>query len=125
LAGSQVAILVSGYTMLMVSVNAYFPISFWLAEYDIYIRFPVFISIIALPIITAYILAWKYLVKSFYNSSVDQFWGQSKTPVERMLKDGFPEVKAYHVQQDHLRQDVGKMLKQLDRIEKVLEEKGK
>lgn len=86
LAGSQIAVLVSSFTMLMVTINAYVPISAWLMEYGIYLRFWAFITIIIAPIIIAYFIAWKYLVVSFYRSSVDQFMAQNKELTDELAK---------------------------------------
>lgn len=99
LAGSQIAILVSAYTMLMVTVNAYVPISSWLTGYGISVQFWVFIVIILVPIIIAYILAWKYLVKPFYRSSVEQFWLQDNplakeiAEIKEILGNELPEIR--------------------------------
>jgi len=78
LAGSQIAVMVSTYTMLMVTVNAYEPISAWFTEKGINLSFWVFMAIIIVPIIIAYFIAWKYLVVSFYRSSVEQFMEQNE-----------------------------------------------
>ena len=82
LAGSQIAVLVSTYTMIMVTISAYEPISTWLQSKSINLPFWVFILIIIIPIIIAYFVAWKYLVASFYRSSVNQFMEQNKELVE-------------------------------------------
>ncbi len=79
--------------MLMVSVNAYSPISAWLLEmHDINLSFPLFMVFIILPVVLAYTLAWKYLVKSFYSSTVEQFWEQSRKLVVKMLEEELPGI---------------------------------
>lgn len=102
LAGSQIAVLVSTYTMLMVTINAYAPISEWLIHHGIYLRFWMLITVLLVPMIVAYFLAWKFLVVSFYRSSVDQFMAQNKEltdelakieDIKRMLVSEFTEVK--------------------------------
>ncbi len=86
LAGSQIGIFVSAYTMLMVTVNAYIPISGWLLGYGFYLRFWVFMAIVLIPMVIAYFVAWKLLVATFYRSSTEQFWEQSKEHTDRMKR---------------------------------------
>ena len=86
LAGSQIAIVFSSFTMLMVAINAYATISTWLLQYGIHLRFWVFMTILAVPIIIAYFIAWKFLVATFYRSSVDQFMTQNKELTDRLTK---------------------------------------
>ena len=102
LAGSQIAVVVSSYTMLMVTINAYTPISTWLVQHGIYLHFWMFLVIIIVPIIIAYFVAWKFLVATFYRSSVDQFMTQNKEltdelakieEIKKMIVSGFAEVK--------------------------------
>lgn len=99
LAGSQIAVIVSAYTMLMVTINAYVPISTWLIGYGIHIRFWMFMIIIIVPIIIAYFFAWRFLVAPFYRSSVEQFWLQSNPlikkidNIEKILNTELPEIK--------------------------------
>jgi len=101
LAGSQIAVVVSSFTMLMVTINAYTPISSWLVGYGIYLRFWMFLTIIIVPIIIAYFVAWKYLVATFYRSSVDQFMAQNKEltdelakieDIKKILSDELPKI---------------------------------
>jgi hypothetical protein len=85
LAGSQIAIFVSGYTFLMVSFNAYNPIYVFMAQnFGYELDFWVYLGIVFVPIILAYIVAWKFLVRSFYLSWADQFWQQSGDVVEKI-----------------------------------------
>lgn len=99
LAASQISIFVTTLTLLMVTVNAYAPISLWLVEHNITLSFWMFISIVIVPIMIAYFLAWKYLVSSFYRSSTEQFWMQSKPLLDKLdsikevLDDELPEIK--------------------------------
>lgn len=86
LAGSQIAIFFSVYTMVMVTVNAYAPISSWLAGFNIRLSFWAFLIILLIPIAIAYYLSWKLLVATFYRSSTDQFWAQSKEWTEKLEK---------------------------------------
>ena len=86
LAGSQIAIFVSGYTFLMVSVNAYEPVSRWFAEMGINVAFWLFMLVVIIPILVAYLLAWKFLVKSFYTSWTEQFW-QQDNPLTKKLDE--------------------------------------
>jgi hypothetical protein len=76
----------SAYTMLMVTINAYAPVSQWLVEHGIRLSFLVFMAIVLVPIIIAYFLAWKLLVATFYRSSTEQFWEQSKEWTEKFKK---------------------------------------
>jgi hypothetical protein len=86
LAGSQIAIFVSTWTMLMVTINAYAPVSEWLVGHGIHLRFWMFAVIAIIPIVVAYFLSWKLLVATFYRSSTEQFWEQSKEWTERLKK---------------------------------------
>ncbi len=84
LAGTQISIFITGYTFIMVSVNAYIPIAGWFVKYGISLAFWFYMMMIVLPVIVAYILSWKFLVKSFYLSWAEQFWRESKDYIEAM-----------------------------------------
>ncbi len=84
LAGTQISIFITGYTFIMVSVNAYIPIAGWFVTYGIRFAFWFYMMMIVLPVIVAYILSWKFLVKSFYLSWAEQFWRESKDYIEAM-----------------------------------------
>jgi hypothetical protein len=86
LAGSQIAIFVSGYTFLMVSVNAYEPVNKFLEDIGWFLQFWQYMAIIVVPILLMYLFAWKFLVKSFYLSWADQFWQQSKDHTDNWKK---------------------------------------
>ncbi len=99
LAGSQIGIFVSTLTLLMVVINAYAPVSAWFMERGIYLRFWVFMGGIVGLLMIAYVLAWKYLVVSFYNSSTEQFWLQNNPlikkieNIEKIIGEELPEIK--------------------------------
>ncbi len=99
LAGSQIAIVVSTLTLLMAATSAYPSVSTWLAGYGVHMRFWVFITIIVVPIVIAYFLSWKFLVRSFYRSSTEQFWNQDNPlitkldNIEKTLCNDLPEIK--------------------------------
>lgn len=101
LAASQIAMFVSVLTLCMVTINAYVPVSVWLVKHGIQLQFWMFVSIIIVPIMVAYFLAWKFLVPSFYRSSTEQFWKQSEITqkfdkldnIEKILGDELPEIK--------------------------------
>jgi Zn-dependent protease with chaperone function len=86
LAGSQISIFISTYTMLMVTVNAYAPVSSWLVGIGIHLQFWQFLGVLLLPMIIAYVLAWKFLVQSYYRTSVEQFWQQGKEWTDKLDK---------------------------------------
>ena len=86
IAGSKIAMFVSGYTVLMVSVNAYSTVSSLLATFGINIRFFVYMGIVLMPLILAYLLAWKYLVRSFYGAWAKQFWKEDNPVVKQLEK---------------------------------------
>ena len=94
LAGSQIAVFVSGYTFFMVSLNAYEPVSAWFAEHGMNVPFWLFILVVLLPILIAYLLAWKFLVVSFYTSWTEQFWKQNNPldKIEKQMDEGFKEM---------------------------------
>lgn len=110
LAASQIAIFVSTWTMIAVTINVYAPIQVWFAQHGIYLPFWMFMAIIIVPIIIAYFLAWKLLVATYYRSSTDQFWAQSKEWSDRISKiDNIDET---------LRNELPAINKRLEALEK-------
>ena len=99
LAASQIAMFVSSLTFLMVAVNAYAPVAEWLMEHGIHLPFWMFMAIVVVPIVIAYVLAWKFLVPSFYRSSTEQFWLQNNPlikeiqDIKKILSDELPEIR--------------------------------
>lgn len=83
-AGTQIAIFVSGYTFLMVSANFYETANEFLEKSGMFLEFWQYMLIVAVPILIAYLFSWKFLVKSFYNSWADQFWSQSDKYIEKI-----------------------------------------
>lgn len=76
LAGSQITVFVSMWTMLAVTIDVYTPIKSWVSGYGINLPLWGFMAVIIVPIIIAYLFAWKFLVASYYRTSVEQFWKQ-------------------------------------------------
>jgi len=99
LAGSQIAVFVSGYTFFMVSLNAYEPVSKWfLEQWGWQLSFWLFMVVVAFPILVAYLLAWIFLVVSFYHSWAEQFWKQPNPidgkldKIEKRMDEGFNKM---------------------------------
>ena len=86
LAGSQIAIFVSGYTFIMVSVGAYTPISAFFEKQGYVLSFWLYIGVVIIPIIVAYFLAWKLLVRSFFKQWANQFWKESDDGLNKLIK---------------------------------------
>lgn len=85
LASSQIAIFVSGYTLLMVSTSSYNPISTFIYQnFNIMLNFGIYLGMVFFPILVVYLLSWKFLVRSFYLTWADQFWQQSKEYVDKL-----------------------------------------
>ncbi len=93
---TQMGIFTSSLTLLLVAINAYGEISGWLRIHGVTMPFWVFIvGIFGLMVVVFPVLAWKFLLPSYYSSSNEQFFRHNNPIMKDMeeLKKNNAEMK--------------------------------
>jgi len=88
----QLGTVVSLITLLLAAIAAYIPIQGFLLGHNLYLKFWQFILLIITILVITYILTWKFLMPSFYNSFNKQFYAHNN-PIKKDLSKISRDIK--------------------------------